>query len=96
MKTFTKWIAAFAMMSSVLAIAGPAEAKCFGFRDNNIRVCIEGHNNAARNQATRVCEDVTGSDCRISGDSGSTCQRSSNIRCYDADGDEQRRIELDD
>ncbi len=84
-------IAAFALGTS-----GVAEAKCYGFRGNNIRVCVEGHDNSARRQATSVCEDVTGSSCSISGDSGSTCQRSSNIRCYDADGDEQRRIELDD
>ena len=79
-----------------LGAAATAEAKCFGFRGKDIRVCVEGHDNAARRQATSVCEDVTDGSCSISGDSGSTCQRSSSVRCYDASGDEQRRIELDD
>ncbi len=79
-----------------LGVAGTAEAKCFGFRGKDIRVCVEGHDNAARGRATDVCEDVTGGSCSVSGDSGSTCQRSSSVRCYDASGDEQRRITLDD
>jgi len=79
-----------------LGLASTAEAKCFGFRGKNIRVCVEGHDNAARRQATDVCEDVTGESCSVSGDSGSTCQSSSSVKCYDADGNEQRRIELED
>jgi len=81
---------------SGLIMSNQAEAKCFSFRDQSIRVCIEGHDNAARGRASSVCEDVTGSSCHVSGDSGSSCQKSSSITCYDADGDEQRRISLDD
>lgn len=83
-------------MTMGLGLASTAEAKCFGFRGKNIRVCVEGHDNAARRQATSVCEDVTGESCSVSGDSGSTCQSSSRVKCYDADGNEQRRIELED
>ncbi len=89
----------FVFLATLTLFAGvtaTAEAKCFGFRGQSIRVCVEGHDNAARRTATSVCEDVTGSSCSVSGDSGSTCQRSSSIRCYDASGEEQRRIELDD
>ncbi|MEM1417424.1 MAG: hypothetical protein AAGH15_21180 [Myxococcota bacterium] len=85
-----------ASLGLMLGLATTAEAKCYGFRGKDIRVCVEGHDNAARRQATSVCEDVTDGSCSISGDSGSSCQRSSSVRCYDASGEEQRRITLDD
>ena len=82
---------------SGFAVSSQAEAKCFAFRGQSIRVCIEGHDNSARHAAEDVCESVTGeSSCSVSGDSGSRCQSSGSIQCYDSDGDEQRRIELDD
>ncbi len=84
------------VLVSGMAVTNQAEAKCFNFRGQDIRVCIEGHDNAARGAAASVCEDVTGESCSVSGDSGSTCQKSSSITCYDSDGDEQRRITLDD
>lgn len=92
MKKFSALVIAAALMAAPTV----AEAKCFGFRGKDIRVCVEGHDNSARRTATNVCESVSGEDCSISGDSGSTCQRSSSVRCYDSDGNEQRRIELDD
>ncbi len=81
--------------AAILAVVGGAsvaEAKCFAFRGKDIKVCVDGDDNAARRRATSVCEDVTGSDCAISGYSGE-CQRSSSVRCYDGSGDEQRRIQ---
>lgn len=83
-------LAAFAL----LATASVAEAKCFGFRGLDIKVCVDGDDNAARRAATAVCEDVTGGSCSIAGYSGE-CRRSSSVRCYDAAGDEQRSIESD-
>lgn len=91
-----KTISAVLLAAAFILAPSVAEAKCFGFRGQSIRVCVEGHDNGARRTATDVCENVTGDDCSISGDSGSRCQTSSSVTCYDASGNEQRRIELDD
>ncbi len=69
-----------------------AEAKCFGFRGQTIRVCVDGDQAASRRTAIAVCERVSGQSCSIAGYSGS-CQRSSSVRCYDAGGREQRSIQ---
>ena len=83
------------VLGSILAVAPRvAEAKCFGFRDSDVRVCVPGNDNAARRRASEVCEEVTGSSCTVSGYSGE-CRRSSSARCYDAAGTEQRQIESD-
>ncbi|MFO0693733.1 MAG: hypothetical protein U0230_09285 [Polyangiales bacterium] len=83
------------VLGSVLAAAPPvAQAKCFGFRDSDVRVCVPGNDNAARRRASEVCEEVTGSSCSVSGYSGE-CRRSGSTRCYDAAGTEQRQIESD-
>lgn len=82
---------------TVLAMAGGAsvaEAKCFAFRGQDIRVCVDGDDNAARRRATNVCSQVTDSTCSISGYSGE-CRRSGSTRCYDGSGEEQRHIESD-
>jgi hypothetical protein len=80
----------------VASVAAPslASARCFSFRGQNIKVCVAGSDGSARRQAVSVCEDVTGDDCRISGDSGE-CRRSSSVRCYDANGNEQSHIDPD-
>lgn len=83
------------VLGSILGVSTPvAEAKCFGFRDSDVRVCVPGNDNAARRRASEVCEDVTGSSCTVSGYSGE-CRRSSSTRCYDESGAEQRQIESD-
>lgn len=91
MKHVTTLLVTLALSFSV---AQGAEAKCFGFRGQNIKVCVDGHDNSARNRATSVCEDVTGDDCSISGQSGE-CRRGSNMTCYDGNGNEQSHIESD-
>lgn len=79
---------------SMLATPLVAEAKCFGFRGLDIRVCVDGDDNAARRRATAVCDRVSDEECSISGSSGE-CRRSSSVRCYDGSGEEQRHIESD-
>ena len=76
------------------ALPSMAEARCFAFRGHDIKVCVEGSDGSARRAATSVCEDVTGGSCSISGDSGE-CRRSSSVRCYDANGEEQSHIDPD-
>ena len=79
---------------SAFALPSVAEARCFAFRDKDIRVCVDGSDGNARRQATSVCEDVTDGSCSISGDSGE-CRRSSSVRCYDGGGNEQNHINPD-
>ena len=81
-------------LASVLIVPSLAHARCFSFRDKDIKVCVEGSDGSARRQATSVCEDVSGGSCSISGDSGE-CRRSSSVRCYDASGNEQSHIDPD-
>lgn len=84
--------AAALALVGLLAFPALAEAKCFAFRGEDIRVCVDGDDNAARRQAAEVCEGVVGHACSVSGYSGE-CRRSSSVRCYDAEGEEQRSIE---
>lgn len=83
-----------AFSAAVWVLPAVAEAKCFAFRGEDIRVCVDGDDNAARRRASQVCEGVVGHSCSISGYSGE-CRRSSSVRCYDQAGEEQRSIESD-
>lgn len=85
-----------ALLTATALFVGPslAEARCFGFRGEDIKVCVSGSDGSARRQATAVCERVLGHSCSISGDSGE-CRRSSSVRCYDGSGNEQRQINPD-
>jgi hypothetical protein len=87
-------VAAFVLSLLALGVPSSAEARCFSFRGQSIKVCVSGDDSRARNQATSVCEDVTGDDCSISGNSGE-CRRSSSVRCYDGSGNEQSHIDPD-
>jgi hypothetical protein len=78
--------------AALTVMPGVAEAKCFAFRGQTLRVCVDGDDNASRRAATAVCERVSGASCSVSGYSGS-CQRSSSVRCYDARGQEQRSLQ---
>lgn len=78
----------------LLALPATAEAKCFAFRGEEIRVCVDGDDNAARRRASEVCEGVVGHACSVSGYSGE-CRRSGSVRCYDHTGAEQRSLESD-
>ncbi|HHH31481.1 MAG TPA: hypothetical protein ENK57_24470 [Polyangiaceae bacterium] len=71
-----------------------AEARCFSFRGESIKVCVEGSNGSARHQAEEVCEGVVGHSCSSSGNSGE-CRRSSSVRCYDASGEEHDHLNPD-
>lgn len=84
--------ALFAVTFSLIGLTGTASADCFGFRDKDVVVCVPGADNAARSRAESICEDATGSACRISGVVGSTCQESSSRQCYDENGDRNRRL----
>lgn len=86
-----------ATVASALALtaglASTAEAKCYGFRGQEAVVCVPGQDNASRNRAVEVCEEVTGeSSCRISGIVGSSCQEGSSRQCYDESGERHRRL----
>ena len=75
-------------------LASTASAKCFGFRGEDIKVCVDGTDNSARGQATSVCESVTGNSCSISGSSGE-CRKSGSTTCYDGDGNEHSHLTAD-
>ncbi len=89
----SRFIALFVLVG-VFAAPALAEAKCFAFRGEDIRVCVDGDDNAARRRAAEICEGVVERACSVSGYSGE-CRRSSSVRCYDAQGEEQRSIESD-
>lgn len=90
MKKFA--IVLFAMFCFFALIVPTASAKCFSFSEADVKVCIDGNDNATRNAAKEVCENATGSDCgNITGTSGS-CNGTS---CYDASGDQVRSISVD-
>ncbi len=92
---FERLLLASVLFASLTLAAPPsAEADCFGFRGENIKVCLDGSDNSARRKAAEVCEDVVGHSCSVSGSSGS-CRRSSSVRCYDESGDEQSSIDPD-
>lgn len=85
-------IAAVFATFAITSVASTASAKCFAFSDADIKVCIDGNDNATRRQAQEVCEDATGDDCgNITGYSGS-CNGSN---CYDESGDQVRSISVD-
>ena len=84
----------FIILSLSLLFAAEASADCFAFRDLDLKVCIEGDDNAARKKATEVCEDVSDKDCSITGSSGE-CRESGSKKCYDESGKEQKHIKVD-
>lgn len=79
---------------ALTALAPAANAKCFAFRGEDIKVCIDGDDSSTRRQAEDVCEGVVGHDCSISGYSGE-CRTTSSLKCYDGNGEEQRYITAD-
>lgn len=85
-----------AALAAFTLLIGPslAEARCFSFRGEDIKVCVSGSGGSAERQAESVCEDVVGHSCSASGNSGE-CRRSSSTRCYDASGNEQSHIDPD-
>jgi hypothetical protein len=71
-----------------------ANADCFAFRDLDLKVCVEGDDNAARKKAEEVCKKVSDKKCSISG-SSSECRESGSKKCYDESGDKQKHIKVD-
>lgn len=92
-RTISTTLAALAVF---VVLLGPslAEARCFSFRGESIKVCVSGSGGSAERQAESVCEDVVGHSCSASGHSGE-CRRSGSVRCYDASGNEQSHIDPD-
>jgi hypothetical protein len=84
----------FAILVLCSLFAAEAQADCFGFRGMDIKVCLEGDDNAARSKAVEVCEEVSGESCSISGTSGE-CRESGDKKCYDEEGEEQKHIRVD-
>ena len=80
------------ILSMSFFFAAEANAKCFAFRDLDLKVCVDG--DAARKAAVEVCEDVSKKDCKISGSSGE-CRPSGDKKCYDKDGKEQKHLKAD-
>ena len=85
----------FALLIALSTVAaGAADAKCFAFRGEDIKVCVDGSDNSARSQAESVCESVTGNSCSISGSSGE-CRKSGSTTCYDGEGNEHSHLTAD-
>ncbi|TGL56490.1 hypothetical protein EHQ58_17890 [Leptospira ognonensis] len=64
-------------------------AKCYGFRDAEIKVCVEGDSNADRKKAGEVCKKVNGSDCGLTTGNSGSC---TGPKCYDANGNQNKNI----
>lgn len=71
-------------------------AKCYSFRKtDSVKVCIDGDSNADRRKAQELCKGITGSDCGGVGGYTGSCVKSESLKCYNADGKEQKNISLD-
>ncbi|HMV42365.1 MAG TPA: hypothetical protein PK079_02555 [Leptospiraceae bacterium] len=83
------------VISIVLATAFSTSslfAKCYGFRDADIKVCVNGDSNADRKKASETCKKVVGADCGgITGYSGSC----TGPKCYDDGGNKKSNIKVD-
>ena len=94
MKRIASVIGPFLAIAALTIAPNLAEARCFAFRGESIRVCVSGSGGSAERQAESVCEDVVGHSCSASGNSGE-CRRSGRVQCYDASGTEQSHIDPD-
>jgi hypothetical protein len=76
--------------------ASTLSAKCYSFRKvDNIKVCIDGDSNADRRKAQELCKGITGFDCGGVGGYTGSCIKSESLKCYNAEGKEQKNISLD-
>ena len=72
--------------------ASSISAKCYGFRDADIKVCVNGDGFKERKKAEDICKSVTGSDCgKITGNMGSC----TGPKCYDEGGKQNKNIKVD-
>lgn len=79
----------FSLIAVMSFLASGLSAKCYGFRDADIKVCVNGDSFADRKKASEVCKGVKGSDCgAITGNSGSC----TGPKCYDENGKKDSNI----
>ncbi len=86
MKNLT--IAIVLFMATILTTSS-LSAKCYAFRDAEIKVCVEGDSNADRKKAGDVCKKVKGSDCGLTTGNSGSC---TGPKCYDEDGKQNKNI----
>jgi len=66
-----------------MALIQQLSAKCYSFRETDIKVCINGDTNEVRKKALAVCKKVVSKDCgQTTGASGSC----NGMKCYDESG----------
>lgn len=69
--------------------ASSISAKCYGFRDADIKVCVEGDGFKERKKAEDICDKIKGSACgKITGNTGSC----TGPKCYDESGNQNKNI----
>jgi hypothetical protein len=72
--------------------ASSLSAKCYGFKDADIKVCVNGDGFKERKKASDICKGVVGTDCGgITGNSGSC----TGPKCYDESGSKKSNIKVD-
>ncbi|MBP7283242.1 MAG: hypothetical protein KBA66_16775 [Leptospiraceae bacterium] len=83
------------VLSLVIAItfaASSISAKCYGFKDADIKVCVNGDGFKERKKAGDICKSVSGKDCGgITGNMGSC----TGPKCYDESGKQDKNIKVD-
>ena len=83
------------VLGLVIAItfaASSLSAKCYGFKDADIKVCVNGDGFKERKKASDICKSVSGTDCGgITGNSGSC----TGPKCYDESGSKKSNIKVD-
>ncbi|MBK8397048.1 MAG: hypothetical protein IPL26_17675 [Leptospiraceae bacterium] len=81
---------------SVFSINLPLSAKCYSFRKNkDVKVCINGDSNADRRKAQNICKQVSGLDCGGVGGYTGSCNKGTQLKCYNEEGKEQKNISVD-
>lgn len=77
------------LVTSLVLGTSSLSAKCYGFRDADVKVCVEGDGFKERKKAGEICKTVKGSDCgAVTGNSGSC----TGPKCYGEDGKQNKNI----
>ncbi|TGL58527.1 hypothetical protein EHQ58_10320 [Leptospira ognonensis] len=71
-----------ALLGTVL-LTQQLSAKCYSFRESDIKVCINGDTNEVRKKASAVCKKTIGKDCGPTTGASASCN---GTKCYDESG----------
>ncbi len=80
------------LLMAIMFATTNLSAKCYGFRDADIKVCINGDSFADRKKAGEVCKKVNGSDCGATTGNSGSC---TGPKCYDESGSKKSNIKVD-